>query len=301
MRLSKAQLAILAVIGANIIWGASPPIFKWSLETIPPFTFIFIRFFLSTLMLLPFVMHRMTVKRGDIPKFFLLAFVGFTLSLSSTFVGLTIGSSINFSIIQSSAPVFLLLASIFMLKEKTKKKVIFGTILSLLGVILIIAQPIFEHGLDGSVIGNLLFVMSMLTFVVYALLLKEWNFHYPAKVITFWIFAFATILFFPLFVLENHLRPLNIPSQGLIGILFAAIFTGIIGYTLFNYAIKHIEASELGIYLYIDPIVTVMVAIPLLGEKITLAFITGSLLVFAGIFIAEGRLHYHPLHKLKPG
>jgi len=41
------------------------------------------------------------------------------------------------------------------------------------------------------------------------------------------------------------------------------------------------------------------VAVPLLHETITGTYVLGAVLVFFGIFIAEGRLNYHPLQKLR--
>lgn len=298
MKVSKPQLAIIALISANIIWGASAPIFKWSLESIPPFTFVFVRFFLAAVMLLPFTLHRLKISRRDIPKVIALAFVGFILHIPTIFVGLTIAPSINASIISSSAPILLIIGSYFALKEKLKRKTLFGTMLGLVGILLIIILPIFQTGIEGELIGNLLFVVSMMSFAVFTILLKEFNLPYSPLTLTFWLFVCAAIAFFPLYLVESQGQPLQISSQGLVGILFGAVFTSNIAYMLFNFAIKHIHANEVGVFLYIDPIVTILIAIPLLGEKLTLSFLLGALLVFAGIFIAEGRFHYHPIHKL---
>lgn len=299
MKFTKSHAAVLALIGANIIWGASPPIFKWALDAIPPFTFIFIRFLLASLMLLPFTIHDLRIKRSDIPKVIALAFVGFTLHIPTIFLGLTLAPSINVSIISSSAPIVLLIGSYFMLKERLKKKTLFGTMLGLSGILLIILMPVIEKGFVGEIVGNLLFIVSMISFSLYTILMKEFKLPYSPKTLTFWIFAFATISFFPMYLFESQGAPLHIPLQGLIGILFGAIFTSNLAYMLFNFAVSHIHANEVGVFLYIDPIVTVLVAVPLLGEEITLTFLLGALLVFSGIFIAEGRLHYHPFHKLR--
>ncbi len=297
MKLSKSYLAVLALITTNIIWGASPPIFKWSLEAVPPFTFIFLRFFIATVLLLPFTLHKLRVKKQDIWKILTLAFVGLTLHITSLFIGLTLAPSINASIIASGAPVFILLGSYFFLREKLKKVTVFGTVLSLLGILLIILRPVFETGLEGALVGNLLFLASTMTFVVYTILLKKFDLPYSPMTVIFWIFAIATVTFFPMYAWETQLAPLQIPLQGLFGILFGAILTSSVAYMLFAYAVKHVHASEVGIYLYLDPVVTVLIAVPLLGETITMTFLLGSLLVFAGIFIAERRLQYHPVHK----
>jgi drug/metabolite transporter (DMT)-like permease len=68
---------------------------------------------------------------------------------------------------------------------------------------------------------------------------------------------------------------------------------------LFAYGVRYIRTSEVGIFGYIDPIATVLIAYPLLGEGITISFILGALFVFLGIYLAEGRIHYHPLHLLR--
>lgn len=301
MKLSKLHLAVLAIIITNIIWGASSPIFKWALQDIPPFSFAFLRFLLAALLLLPFTIHTLHIKRSDITKLMLLSFFGFFIHISLLLFGLTISNSINAPIIASSAPVFLFLGSIFFLKEKINKKILYGTVISLLGVMVIILRPLFDTGLDGSITGNLLFVISTLSFVVYTLLLKDYKFPYSAATVTFYLFMFATVIFFPFFLWETSqgTMEMTLTGRSMLGILFAAVLTSVVGYVFYNFALKHIRASETGIFLYIDPVITVLIAGPLLGEQVTLPFMIGSVLVFLGIFVAERRLQYHPIHKLK--
>ena len=300
LKLDKTKLAIIALIATNIMWGASAPIFKWSLQNVTPFTFAFIRFFLAALILLPFTMHKLTVKKRDFSRLISLSFIGFFIHISLFLFGLTLSSSINAPIIASSAPVFLVLGSVILLKEKIKKQTILGTGVSLLGVLIIILRPLLDDGVDGAIIGNILLVFSTLSFVVYTLLLKEFKFHYSSLTITFWLFAIAAVLFFPFFLWEKATADIFtiIDLRGLIGILFGAVFTSVLAYVFFNFAIRHIVANEVGIFLYIDPIVAILIALPLLGETITKSFLIGSLLVFLGIYIAERRIHYHPIHKI---
>ena len=298
MRLSKNQLAVLALIGTNIIWGASVPIFKWSLADTDPFTFAFLRFFFASLFLLPFTLHKLKINRHDAITFFVLAFFGFFIHIALLLFGLKISSSINSPIIASSAPVFLILGSYFFLKEKISQKVLMGTIISLAGVSIIILRPLFDHGMDGTILGNSLFLLSTISFVIYTILLKGHSFRHSATTVTFYLFAFATLIFLPFFLWETNTHNIfqMIDTRALIGILFGAIFTSSLGYVFFNFAIRVIKASETGVYLYIDPLITILIAVPLLGEHVTRSFVAGSILVFFGIFVAEKRLHYHPVN-----
>ncbi len=61
---------------------------------------------------------------------------------------------------------------------------------------------------------------------------------------------------------------------------------------------SRINMQEVGLFTYVDPIIAVLIAIPLLQEYPTVHFFLGSVLVFWGIFIAEKRIHYHPFHRI---
>lgn len=300
MRLSKYKLAILALIIANIIWGASFPIYKWSLENVPPYTFSFLRLFLGGLLILPLTLHKLTIKKEDIPQVLVLSFFGVTIPITSIFLGLQLSSSINAPIILSSGPIFLIIFAMAFLKEHPKKKVVLGTLVSLLGVFIVIFRPVFENGF-GSVVGNLLFLLTALGSVFHTVMLKKMLDRYSVLTLTFWYFVLAALPLLPLVFAEaqttGFVQTLN--YQGLIGILFGIVFASFLAHILSNYGLKQIPASETGVFSYVDPIAAILIAMPLLGEKITPVFLIGSLLVFLGILVAEGRLHYHPLHKLK--
>lgn len=299
--LGNIRIAILFLILANIIWGASFPIYKWSLAEVPPFTFVFLRFYLGALIILPFVYKDLRVARADWKDLFLLSFIGIAFTISALIFGLKFSSSINAPIILSAAPVILIIGSFFYLKEKLKTKVVTGTLVSLLGVLVIILLPLFKQGLDGSILGNLLFVCAAIGSVVHALLLKKILPNYNPMTIAFWSFLIGSLPLLPLYIFElnqtHWTQTLDFP--GLTGIIYGAFFATAIAHSIYAYGIKNIKASEVGIFTYVDPIATIIIAIPLLGEKVTPPYLLGSFFVFLGIFIAEKRLHYHPLQKLR--
>lgn len=300
MKLSKIQLAVIALIITNMIWGAASPIFKWSLEEISPFTLAFLRFSIAALILLPFIRKNMKLKREDIPYIVFLSVIGLTFHIAYYFTGLRLSSSINVPIISSAAPIFLIIGSTLFLHEKIKKKVIFGMTVSLAGVVLIILRPIFETGVDNSLIGNLLFTVSMGLSVFYTLMLKEISPKYNPLTLTFWIFVISSISFIPLVIFETGGLYLNFSwdAKSMIGIGFGAVLCSVVAYSLHAFAIKYISASEVALFAYVDPVIAMLIARPLLGETITSTFLVGAVLIFFGIFLAEGRLHYHPIHLL---
>ena len=301
MRLSKYKLAIIALISANVIWGAAFPIFKWSLENVPPYTFSFLRLFLASLLILPFTLHKLTIKKQDIPDILLMSFFGVTIPITAIFLGLKYAPSINGPIIVSSGPIFLILFAMLFLKEHPKRKVFLGTFVSLLGVLLIILRPAFEKGLDSSIIGNVFFLATTIGSVYHTIMTKRLIERYSIMTLTFWYMFLGSLPLIPFVVTEVHATDFmqNLNMQGLLGIGFGVLFASFIAHIISNFGIKQISASEVGIFAYVDPLAAILIAMPLLGEKLTPIFLTGSFLVFLGICIAEARLHWHPFHKLR--
>lgn len=298
MKITKIHLAVIALILANVIWGATSPIMKWSLTNVEPFTLAFIRFFLAALIILPFTLHKLHLQKKDIVLIIFLAFIGFNIHISAFLFGLNISSAINAPIIGAAGPIFLILGAMAYLKEKPTRRVLVGTMVSLVGVLVIVLRPIFEKGLESSLIGNGLFIISTLAFVVYTMFLKKIENKYQPLTLTFWLFAISSFIFFPFAMYESipngFLAGLDI--KGLIGILYGTLGSSVIAYTCYTFALKYVKASEVGIFMYITPIIAIAIAIPLLGEQITLPFLIGALLVFGGIIIAEAHRHSHKYH-----
>ncbi len=300
MRLTTVQKAIFALIIANIIWGAAAPIFKWSLMSTPPFTLAILRFGLATLILLPFVKNKLQVKPKDFFSIIVIALTGITINISFFFLGLEYSDSINAPIIASSAPLFIILFGFIFLKDKLKKRTILGGLTGLLGILGIVIIPGIEHGFDISLLGNVFLVLSMFGSVISAILIKKIIKRYDPLTITFWSFLIGTLGFLPMFFDEiqrvGFLPIIN--EQVILGILFGAILSSVIAYYLHTWALKYMPVEDVGLFIYMDPIIAVIIAYPLLGESPTIYFMIGSILVFLGIFIAEGRFNYHPFHKL---
>ncbi len=293
VKLSNKHLAILAVIACNLIWGTAPPIFKWSLSSVEPITLGFFRFFLGTLFILPLTAFDLKITKKDAISLAIAGFFSVFLNIFCYFIGLRYAPSINVTIIGAAGPIFVLIASGYFLHEKISKKIMYGTILSLLGVAFIVLKPIVEQGFHGDFLGNFLFLLSTFASLPYYFVLKRIIHNYSPAKLTFWVFFFGQLCFLPAVIWETQ-QPgyyffFNI--QSVLGIIFGSLFSSMLAWLMQAYALKFLLASEVTIFSYLDPIFTAVAAVLLLGEKITITYILGSLLVFAGIFIAEGRLY----------
>ncbi|MBI3954952.1 DMT family transporter, partial [Candidatus Gottesmanbacteria bacterium] len=173
MFLKKHNQGILALIVANIIWGTASPIFKWSLENITPFTLAYWRFAVASLLLFPFCWKHLNFEKKDLPKLILLSLSGIFFNITFFFFGLKFAPSINAPVIASAAPIFIYLFSILILHEKAKFKVLLGTLVSFLGVLIIVIQPLLNRLGDLSLLGNILFLLATIGAVGHVILSKE--------------------------------------------------------------------------------------------------------------------------------
>lgn len=297
MKLSKFQLAVFSLIAANIIWGTAPPIFKWALSDIQPFTLAFLRFFIPVLIILPFIGKRIKIAPRDWFRVFLIGFFGITVGISFLFQGLLKAPSINAPLIISSAPIFIMFFSFLLFRERPTKKLITGTLIGLFGVVLILIVPIFR---EKSIValGNFYFLLSMLSGAFAIILLKQVVKRNSVVGVAFWTFLVGSLGFIPFLLdeVEKYGFLNELSFNGYFGLIFGIVFATLLAYILQVFALKVLTASDVGIFHYIDPVVTILVAAPLLGERPTASFVIGAALVIIGIFKAEGRLHWHPIH-----
>jgi len=298
---------IIAILIAYFIWGAAPPIFKYVLTDIPPFTLAFIRFFVAGLIFIPFMMRNGHALKGKYLLHIILGGIwGISINVAFFFLGLQLAPSINVHIIGSLAPIVLYILSLVILKERAHPQIVKGMIISLLGAAVIVFAPILKAGIihdtsysvSSQIMGNAFFVLSMLGAVLIVIHTKKIAAKVDAFTITGIQFLVGAISFFPFMLNELQTWSFSqLTGVSWIGILYGVFFSSALAYFLHNYAIAKISAQQIGIYGYIMPIIAVIVAIPLLKEYPDVFFLLGAVLVFIGMFISERHPHYRKMHR----
>ncbi len=301
MKLTTVQKAFLAIIIANIIWGAASPIFKLSLQNIPPFTLAFWRFFLGALLLLVILGRKVKLSSNtasDMRYLLGYAITGITLNIMFYFWGLQRTASINAPVIISSSPILTYFLALFFLREKANLRKLFGMFVGFAGILLIILEPLMKEGMDTSLVGNLCLVIATLAAVVQTIIGKKILSKFNPFAFTCWAFLIGSASFLPLAFWE-YAYNVNIYSvldwRGIMGIIYGAAFSSAAAYGLFAWGLSKIQATDASLFSYIDPVIGAILAYFMLHEPITTNLIIGSIGIFGGIFIAEGRINYHPI------
>src|SRR3989344_2083016 len=232
--------AVLALIGANLIWGAASPIFKFALTNIPPFTLAFIRFYGASVILLFLAYPNLKIEKKERIKIIAAALLGVTFHISFYFLGLRLSPAINAPIISASGPIFIYILAVLVLHEKPHLKILTGIAISLIGVLLIMGQPLLGGNGERHLTGNLLIFLSVLGAVGHAIISKEIHPRYSAATITFWMSLIGALTFLPLFSYELITTDILgiLDYRGIIGIIFGIFFSSALAYTFFEYGVR---------------------------------------------------------------
>ncbi|OGK18646.1 hypothetical protein A3G67_02190 [Candidatus Roizmanbacteria bacterium RIFCSPLOWO2_12_FULL_40_12] len=288
-KLDDHTKALIAVLLAVVAGGGNAVFTKIALREIPPFSSIFLRWFIAFLFVLPLFLR----EKPKIDKDFGYAFAVSTFATINIVMfafGVRLTSASVSQMIYAGVPMIIAILSYFMLKEKVTRQKVIGLIVGLAGVAIIIFSPLLHGGLDlrASVIGNFLIFISTISFSLYTIFSKKLQKkHSPVYVLaTYIINSMIVGLVFGLFdFVTSPGWYLHISMITVWSILYTGIFGAFLFYLLYQYAIKHGTPVIASMSLYLLPIAAFIWASILLGEKLTPGFILGSILAFAGAYL----------------
>ncbi len=281
-------------LAAVIFWGFSFIATKVTLREVHPFTLLTLRYAIGALMLLLVQLNRdraflKRFSRHDWIYMIVLAAVGVSgLGLLQAY-GLRYTTAINTGWIIAINPVLIILLARFFLQEAITFRKVSGILLGFLGIFLIISKGTFSRSLFqfASTYGDLLVLASALAWSSFTVagkgILSRFS---PLATITAVMFV-GCLLVFPLSLLKgewSHLFTLSLTTW--MAILFLGFFCSGLGYLFWYSALEKRDSGVVGIYLYLEPFVTLIGAYLLLGEEIGWITLIGGGMVLAGVFLA---------------
>ena len=293
------NVIILIVISA-ITGGSIAPFAKYALEGLQPFSLIFIRFLSASLVLLPFIHKAKELNTKLFRQLLVLALIG-SLNPIILFIVLQFTPSSVSPLIHASVP---LMTAIYLHQFKNIKIQpgnLLGIVLGFTGVAIIILLPFCQQGeLDlTSFWGNMLIFGAAVAFMYFGILSKDKQQQYQISplAITFYLCVVTLAISIPFALYEISQEPVSFQTVQLKHIL-SALVTGIIGtslfYIVYQKAIKLGNALTASLFTYLQPITTIIYAVLLLGEAITVPFIIGGTLAVIGAGMATVQITDQP-------
>ena len=134
--------------------------------------------------------------------------------------------------------------------------------------------------------GSIFIILSAMCWAIYSIIgkkiMKKYN---PLLVITY-AFIIVTIIFLP-FVSTSIINDIGkVSLENWINIFYLSIVCSVFGYIGWYYALEKIEASKSAVYLNFIPFFAIILSF-FYGEKITIFFILGALLIIYGVYLTQ--------------
>jgi drug/metabolite transporter (DMT)-like permease len=288
---TDSRRAIIKALFAVVVWGASFVATKICLQSLAPDAIVWLRFGIGVLLLGLLVgvkrQFRLPEKR-DWPYLAMLGFLGVTFHQWLQSNGLVTTQATTTGWIVASIPIFIALMGWLTLKEQLGWLQWTGIIISALGVLLVVTHGDLSRLMGGQIgtVGDMLVLISAPNWAVFSILSRRGLKKYPASLMLFYVMAFGWLFSSSLFLVKGGLRQIShIPWEGWAGIAFLGIFCSGLAYIFWYDALKVLPVAQTGAFLYLEPIVTVLTAALLLGEPLTLAALSGGMLVLVGVWM----------------
>ena len=293
--MSKRNLALIGATIVSIIYGLTFTIAK---DVMPKYVeadgFILMRVGGSTILFwlvwlftrLPETVRNEKIERADFPRIIWAAFFGVALNMLSFFKGLTLTTPISASVIMVSTPMIVLVLSAIIIKERIRKRMVFGIVLGLVGTaFLILYGKSVGNGTNAS-LGNFLVFVNASSYGLYLVLVKKLMDKYNAFTFVKWVYLIGFFMVLPFgwdeFEAVNWtLLPIDIYWK----IGFVVVFSTFLTYLLNLLSMKELKPTTIAVFVYLQPVFATIFAISLGKDELTLVKIISAIFIFTGVYL----------------
>lgn len=291
---NKNTIGHLTAFFTVFIWGTTFISTKVLLSAFNPLEILFYRFVIALLILTAIYPHRLIIREKKRELLFAGAgLCGVTLYYLFENIALTYTMTSNVSVIVSTAPLFTAGFSHVFFKNKGKIHITFfiGCIMSIMGICFI---SFSGDKPELNPLGDLLALLAGAIWAMYSIITKKISdYGYNTIQVTRRIFIYGLLFMLPLLPCLDFNLDLSYFNNKvyLVNILFLGILASGICFVTWNCAVKILGPVKTSVYIYLQPVITILVSFFVLGERLTVMSVIGTLLTLSGLVLSENKVH----------
>ncbi len=288
--ISRRAYSLDGLILVMIVWGITYVVTKAAVREIRPLTLAALRYLIAASVLVPIAMVRSGSMRLPRPVSFApLAWMGLTgiviLTVGFNY-GLIYGSASQGALLYALSPAAVAIAAVLWLQETLSRRRIGGIVLSVAGTALVVASGEIDRSALRPLLGALCMLAGIFAWACYTVIAKRLAGADQIVVIA-WVSMIGMAMLLPLAAVELLQGPMPRPSlEGWLATLFLGAVASALAYVVYNVALRELDASLVGAYFTLDPLVGVATAILFLGEVLRDGQVLGGLIALAGMWLA---------------
>jgi drug/metabolite transporter (DMT)-like permease len=212
----------------------------------------------------------------------------FTLHVLVQIAGLETTTATNTGWIIAVSPLAIAILSFFFLRERIGWNGVAGIAIATAGILILVSRGRLTDLRWLRSTGDWLVLVSAHTWALYTVATRDLARRHEALAVTFAILliagAFAAVVFG---VAGDVARVRELSARGIAALLFLAIPGQALGQWFWQEGVARLGAARAGVYLYLEPLATLTLAVPLLGEPFGPVVALGGGLVLAGVYVGQ--------------
>lgn len=281
--------ALLFPLLAVAIWAGNTIVNKMAAGAIGAAEIAFYRWLLAGLLFTPFLGLSVWRQRRQIrahwDKLLVLSLLGLVIYQSLAYYAAYTTSATHMGIVLSLLPLLTLLLSSLLLAQRVGHAAWIGGLLSLGGIVWLVS-----HGHPARLLhepirnGDGLMLLATLSYALYGVLLKKWSLPFTPTLALYVQIVFSVLVLLPLYVLSPKT---GIDSDNLGLILYAGIPTSMLAPILWMIGVQKLGPGRAALWINVLPLLTALLAVPLLGETLAAYHAVGGGLALAGVLLGE--------------
>ncbi|MEZ4499638.1 MAG: DMT family transporter [Thermomicrobiales bacterium] len=275
------ELALLATIS---MWASTFIVTKDQLDVFHPMSFIFVRFLLMTVMAFGVMSIQARgislPSRGDLPRFVAVGLTGYTIYQLGFVLGLDRTSVFASSLLIATSPLFTMIM-LSVIGERSPLMGWFGLGIAVVGVAVFLLD---KQGGDRTLAGDLLSLMSAISFAAYGIVNRPLVKRYPPATYTAWSLLFGSV---PLLLAgipqssDQDWGAISLASW--LSVLYMVVFPVYVAYMLWNFGIAHRGAALASSFGLLVPILSGALSALIFDEQFGFLKLAGGGLALAGL------------------
>lgn len=216
-----------------------------------------------------------------------LGFLAGPLNQGMLFWGLERSTPIHAALFYALTPLGVYLYALWRRQETLSPQKFFGVAVALTGVVVLLLGRGLRAAI-GPLVGDLFILGGVAAWAIYTadgtMFSRE---HGPVRA-TSWSLIAATLWTLPLVPFVLSPRDLLAASGiALGGLVYLAVFSSVLAYVLWYFALSRLGASRVAVFANLQPVATALASRWLLGEALNWEMAVGGVLVLAGVWITQ--------------
>ena len=288
----RALLPYMALTVTMMCWGGNWVVGRAIRGDMPPAALNFWRWTVALAILAPLALPGLRGKGRVLRRHWRLivglggsGVVAFQLL---AYLGLQSTTTVNAVVMNSAAPVFIILCCWAIDRDRVSPRQIAGMAISFLGIVTIMEEGNLAALADFKVrLGDVLILSAMPFWGLYAVLLKRRPRELDPPALLFSVAVAGVLMLAPLYAVETtFIRAPDATLASVEAVLYVGIFASVVGFFCWNYGASVVGPNRAGFMLHLLPGFGTLFAILFLGESLRLYHVIGIGTIIAGVLLA---------------